>query len=193
MPIFVEFVYVLRGLRRLVQFDIGGLGYFDRSIEGFWRSFRVALLIAPFSAIVIPYELELIKPTVGWPHIMLTETLSYIVGWVLYPTVAYEICRFMSRETEYPGYIVVYNWSTLLLVAAEVLVWLPTLMGITAAETSHNLHLLVDHIYLVYLWFIARAALRIDGFSAIGMVFTDYVLSVVLSFIHVAMLNPAAG
>ncbi len=193
MPIFVEFVYVLHGLRRLVQFDIGGLGYFDRSIEGFWRSFRVALLIAPFSAIIIPYELELIKPTVGWPHIMLTEILSYIVGWVLYPTVAYEICRFMSRETEYPGYIVVYNWSTLLLVAAEVLVWLPTLMGITAAETSHSLHLLVDHIYLVYLWFIARAALRIDAFSAIGMVFTDYVLSLVLSFIHVAMLNPAEG
>lgn len=193
MPIFVEFVYVLRGLRRLVQFDIGGLGYFDRSIEGFWRSFRVALLIAPFSAIVIPYELELIKPTVGWQHIMLTETLSYIVSWVLYPTVAYEICRFMSRETEYPGYIVVYNWSKLLLVAAGVLVWLPTLMGITAAETSHNLHVLVDHIYLVYLWFIARAALRIDPFSAIGMVFTGYVLSVVLSFIHGVMLNSAVS
>ena len=47
MPTVVEFVYVLRGLSRLVQFDIGGLGYFDRSIEGFWRSFRVALLIAP--------------------------------------------------------------------------------------------------------------------------------------------------
>ncbi len=193
MPIFVEFVYVLRGLRRLVQFDIGGLGYFDRSIEGFWRSFRVALLIAPVSAIIIPYELELIKPTAGWQHIMLTETLSYIVSWVLYPTVAYEICRFMSRETEYPGYIVVYNWSTLLLVAAEVLMWLPTLMGITAAETSHNLHLLVEHIYLVYLWFIARAGLRIDPFSAIGMVFTDYVLSVVLSFIRAAMLNPAVS
>ncbi len=193
MPIFVEFVYVLRGLRRLVQFDIGGLGYFDRSIEGFWRSFRVALLIAPFSAIIILYELELIKPTVGWQHIMLTETLSYIVSWVLYPTVAYEICRFISRETEYPGYIVVYNWSTLLLVAAEVLVWLPTLMGITAAETSHNLHLLVGHIYLVYLWFIARAALRIDPFSAIGMVFTDYVLTFVLSEIHVTMLKPAVS
>jgi len=193
MPIFVEFVYVLRGLRRLVQFDIGGLGYFDRSIEGFWRSFRVALLIAPFSAIIIPYELELIKATVGWQHIMLTEILSYIVSWVLYPTVAYEICRFMSRETEYPGYIVVYNWSTLLLVAAEVVVWLPTLMGITAAETSHNLHVLVEHIYLVYLWFIARAALRIDPFSAIGMVFTGYVLSVALSFIRGAMLNQAVS
>lgn len=193
MPIFVEFVYVLRGLRRLVQFDVGGLGYFDRSIEGFWRSFRVALLIAPFSAIIIPYELELIKPTVGWQHLMLTETLFYIVGWVLFPTVAYEICRYMNRETEYPGYIVVYNWSTLLLVAAEVIVWLPTLMGITATATSHNLHLLVDHIYLVYLWFIARATLRIDPFSAVGMVFADYASSVVLAFIHGAMLGPAAS
>ena len=188
MPMIVEFVYVLRGLRRLIQFDAGGLGYFDRSIEGFWRSFRVALLIAPFTAIIIPYELELMKPTAGWQHIMLTETLSYIVRWVLYPTVAYEICRLMGRETEYPGYIAVYNWSTIILVAAELLVWMPTLMGLTAAQTSHRLDLLVFHVFLIYLWFIARAALRIDPISAVGMVVTDYVLWLVLSGVHDAML-----
>jgi hypothetical protein len=193
MPTVVEFLYVLRGLSRLVQFDIGGLGYFDRSIEGFWRSFRVALLIAPFYAIIIPFDLELIKPTAGWQHIMITEILAYIVGWLLYPLVAYEICRLIGRESEYPGYIVVYNWSKMLIVTAQVVVWLPTLMGITAAETSHSLDRFVYYIFLIYLWFIARAALKIDSFSAIGLVFTGYVLSIVLSVIHRALLGPAAS
>jgi hypothetical protein len=193
MPTIVEFVYVLRGLRRLIQFDVGGLGYFDRSIEGFWRSFRVALLIAPLYSIIIPLDLELIKPTAGWQHIMITEILAYIVSWLLFPLVAYEICRLIGREAEYPGYIVVYNWSKMLLVSAQVLVWLPTLMGVMAAETSHSLDRIVYLIFLIYLWFIARSALRLDPFSAIGMVFTSFVLTFALSKVHVALLSPAAG
>lgn len=193
MPTIVEFVYVLRGLRRLIQFDVGGLGYFDRSIEGFWRSFRVALLIAPLYSIIIPLDLELIKPTAGWQHIMITEILAYIVSWLLFPLVAYEICRLIGREAEYPGYIVVYNWSRMLLVSAQVLVWLPTLMGVMTAETSHSLDRIVYLIFLIYLWFIARAALRLDPFSAIGMVFTSFVLTFALAKVHVALLSPAVS
>ena len=111
---------------------------------------------------------------------MITEILAYIVSWLLYPLVAYEICRLIGRESEYPGYIVVYNWSTIILVGVEVLVWLPTFAGATTAETSQRLDLLVSHIYLIYLWFIARGALRIHPLSAVGMVFTDYILTSVL-------------
>jgi len=193
MPTIVEFVYVLRGLRRLVQFDIDGLSYFDRSIEGFWRSFRVAFLVAPIYAIVIPLDLEAIKPTVGWQHIMMVEILAYIVGWLLYPLAAYEVCRLIGREAEYPGYIVVYNWSQILIVAAELLSWLPTLMGITTADTSASLYRIVFFLFLIYLWFVARAALRIDAFSAVGMAFMSFALTRVLAFVHREMLSPAVG
>lgn len=193
MPTIVEFVYVLRGLGRLVQFDVGGLGYFDRSIEGFWRSFRVALLLAPLYAILIPFDLERIQPTAGWQHIMITEILAYIVSWLLYPLVAYEICRLIGREAEYPGYIVVYNWSKMLIVTAQVLALMPALTGMAAAETSHTLVGIVYFMFLIYLWFIARAALRIDPFSAIGMVFTSYLLTVVLRIVHDALLRPAVS
>src|SRR5262249_41199097 len=181
MTMILEVAYVLRGLRRLIQFDASGLAYFDRSIAGFWRSFRVALLIAPFFAIIIPYNLELIQPTASWQHVMLTEILVYIISWTLYPTAAYEICRLLSREADYPGYIVVYNWSSIILVGAEVLVWIPTLAGMTSAETSRSLEFIIYHVYLVYLWFIARSALRIQPTSAVGMVFADYILTWALS------------
>jgi hypothetical protein len=124
---------------------------------------------------------------------MIIEILAYIVSWLLYPLVAYEICRLIGREAEYPGYIVVYNWSKILIVAAQVLVWLPTLLGMTESETSASLSLIVYAIFLIYLWFIARVALRIDPFSAIGLVFTSCVLTLVLSKIHTALLSPAVN
>src|SRR4030095_506811 len=52
---------------------------------------------------------------------------------------------------------------------------------------------IVHFIFLIYLWFIARAALRIDPFSAIGMVFTSYVLSFVLVIVHNPLLKPAVS
>jgi len=43
-----EMMYALYGAYRLARFDAGGMRYFDASIDGFWRSFFAAVLIAPF-------------------------------------------------------------------------------------------------------------------------------------------------
>jgi len=187
---FVEIAYAVRGLWRLLQFDASGLDYFDRSIAGFWRSFRVALLIAPVYALLIPRQLDMIKPTVGWQHIILVQILTYVVSWLLYPAVAYELCRRIEREAEYPGYIAVYNWSTIILVSASLLVWLPTFGGITAPETSDALGFLIYHLFYIYLWFLARTALKIEPLNAVGLILVDYVLTYALSFFHIAMLRP---
>lgn len=185
-----EVIYALRGIARLMRLDRGGLAYFDRSIQGFWRSFSVALLIAPLYALLIPSHLEMIKPTVDWPQIMAIEILAYIVAWLLFPTVAFELCRWLKRPAEYPGYITVYNWSSILFVGTRVLVWLPTLAGSTSAGLSDTLDTIAYYLFQVYLWFIAREALRIDGITAIGVVFTDFVLTLALSVLYQATLTP---
>jgi hypothetical protein len=190
---FIEIGYALRGLWRLLQFDPSGLEYFDRSVAGFWRSFRVALLIAPLYASLIPQQLEMIKPTVGWQQVLLVQILSYVVMWLLYPTVAYELCRLIGRDAEYPGYITVYNWSATILITASVLVWMPTFGGITTAETSDSLVFVIYHLFYVYLWFIARVALKTDPLTAVGLTFVDYVLGYLLSYVHIAMLKPPTG
>jgi hypothetical protein len=186
----VEIGYALRGLWRLLQFDPGGLEYFDRTIAGFWRSFRVALLIAPLYAILIPQKLEAIQPTVGWQQVLVIEILSYVVSWLLYPTVVYELCRWLNRQAEYPGYIAIYNWSAVILVTATVLVKLPTLAGVTSPDASDILGFIIFHLFYVYLWFIARTALKTDPLPAIGLIFVDYVLWFLLSSLHLAMLKP---
>ena len=47
----------LYGAWRLAHFDPDGMRYFDRSIAGFWRSFRVALLGAPLWIIILAVNL----------------------------------------------------------------------------------------------------------------------------------------
>jgi hypothetical protein len=65
-------------------------------------------------------------------------------------------------------------------------------MGITTADTSASVYRVAFFLFLIYLWFIARAALRIDPFSAVGMAFTSYVLTLLLTVVHREMLSPAA-
>ena len=190
MPPFVEIGYAARGLWRLLQFDPSGLEYFDRSIAGFWRSFRVAILVAPLYAPLVPYKLEMIKPTAAWQQIFLVEILTYIVAWFLFPVVSYELCRWLSREAEYPGYIVTYNWSALALAIGNALIWLPTFAGMASVDTSATLAAVLNHAFYIYLWFLTRAALKIDSLTAVGLMFVDYVLSFLLTFLHVAMLRP---
>jgi hypothetical protein len=190
MPPFVEIGYAVRGLWRLLQFDPSGLDYFDRSIAGFWRSFRVAVLVAPLYALLVPYKLAMVQPTADWQQIILVEILTYIIAWFLFPVVAYDLCRWLSREAEYPGYIVTYNWSALTLATANAVVWLPTFAGTTAVDTSATLSALVNHAFYIYLWFLTRAALKIETLTAVGLIFVEYVLSFLLALIHVAMLKP---
>jgi hypothetical protein len=185
-----EAIHALQGIGRLVRFDRGGLTYFDRSIQGFWRSFGVAFLVAPPYALLIPQRLEMIKPTIGWAEIMTVQILFYIVGWFLYPVVAFELCRWLKRPSEYPGYIVVYNWSAVPFVLMQLALWLPALSGTASAETSEMLVTIWYYVFQVYLWFVAREALRIDGLTAVALVFADHVLTRILSAAYVATLTP---
>lgn len=186
-----EIVCALAGIGRLIRFDRRGLTYFDQSIQGFWRSFSVALLVAPLHAVLIPHRLEATKPTVGWLQVTAIEILTYMVFWLLYPAVAFEMCRWLKRHSEYPGYIAVYNWSSILFIATQVLAWLPSMTGFTTTAFSENLHTAAYCAMQVYWWFIAREALKIDGVVAVGFVFVNFVLMLLLSALHFIMLRPS--
>ena len=51
-----EIVRSVYGAWRLAHLDPAGMTYFDRTEEGFWRSFRVAILVAPAYALLIALD-----------------------------------------------------------------------------------------------------------------------------------------
>jgi hypothetical protein len=180
MPSFAEMNHAVRGIWRLVHLDARGLDHFDRSVAGFWRSFHVAVLVLPAYAVLIPANLAMHPPTGGWQRIMAVELLIYIFAWLAYPVIAYEICRLMKRTDEYVGFIVVYNWSSILGVALSLAVAAAITGGVPRGLCSLLLYLGYGGL-LFYTWFISRLALNIDGMTATIFPILEFGLSETLA------------
>jgi hypothetical protein len=172
-----ETAYALFGAWRLAHFDVQGTAYFDRSPEGALRSFWAAAILLPAYSIFILLYLTSHTVAVGWPALILTYAITYVVMWTAYPVAMIWIARALDREEDYFGYLAIYNWSqvpvtfvvlSILALKAGHLLFAP-LLGLLSLAA----HLAV----LVYLWFIARTALRIGPFAALGIVVLDLILS----------------
>ena len=63
-----ELRLALVGSLRLARGDRGGLDCFDRSLEGFWRSFRAAIIAYPLYLILLTMRVSVAdgpKPNLG--------------------------------------------------------------------------------------------------------------------------------
>ena len=171
----------LYGAWRLARFDANGMRYFDRSLEGFWRSFRVALLAAPFTALLIALNLSHAKFGGGWFRILAGESIAYVIGWVAFPLLAYYLTDAIDRRAQYLGFIVAYNWSTLIQLAVVLPAAIISHSGILPVELATGVMLAANVAILVYEWFIVRIALTLPGLGAAGIVAVDVIMGVVIN------------
>src|SRR5260370_35550151 len=82
----LEVRLALVGALRLAKGDRSALSCFDRSLDGFWRSFRAAIIAYPLylmlltmRASVAAWELS------GGLHIITVETLASGMAWTAFP------------------------------------------------------------------------------------------------------------
>ncbi len=171
----------LYGAWRLARFDVNGMRYFDRTLEGFWRSFRVAVLAAPFTAVLIGLQLSIMKVGGDWFRILAGESIAYVIGWVAFPLVAYYLTELIDRRTQYVGFIVAYNWSTLIQLAVILPAALISRSGILPDGLAQAVTLAANIAVLIYEWFIVRTALSLPGFGAAGVVLVDVIMSIMIN------------
>ena len=175
----------LVGALRLARGDRGGLQCFDRSLDGFWRSFRAAVIAYPLYLVLLAMRI-----TVGeWQRaggliIVTVETIGYIIAWVAFPLIMLAVTRRLGRAYRYFDFMVPYNWSQVPQSALFVLVGLETESGVLGASPAQAIELAAAIAVLVYEWFIARVALETTATGAALVVFVDLVLGVLVS--HVA-------
>jgi hypothetical protein len=188
MPSLAEINYAVQGLWRLAHLDEGGLQYFDRSVGGFWRSFRVAFLTAPVEALIFVTIIEHIALDAGWSRILTVEILSYIVDWFIYPVACFELCRWHKKTDAYVGYVVAYNWSKIIRYGLLLLAFGPLILGWVSPQGTVVFELLARFIWYGYLWFLTRKALGVDGLAAGGFVLLDFFLTQLVSGIRFQMM-----
>src|SRR6266403_91977 len=92
------------GALRLARGDRGGLSCFDRSLDGFWRSFRAAVIGYPLYLVLLS-----MRVTVGeWERsgallIITVETIAYVIAWTAFPLMMLIVTQRIARRPTRPG------------------------------------------------------------------------------------------
>ena len=171
-----EVRWALVGCLRLARGDRGGLAYFDRSLDGFWRSFLSAFLSYPFFLILLTMRVSLADwNAVGGLPIVLIETIGYVISWVAFPLVMLSVLRWIGREHRFFDFMVPYNWCQL---PQSVLF---VLTGALSDPISQIIELAALIAVLVYEWYIARVALETSSTTATMVVLVDLVLGMLVT------------
>jgi hypothetical protein len=99
-----------QGALRLLQRDTTAPFYFDNSLEACLRSFWVMALVAPLYMLYVAISYTGVEVAADTWEIALAEALAYVVDWLLFPVLFYEIARRRRWLDRYPRYISALNW-----------------------------------------------------------------------------------
>jgi hypothetical protein len=166
------------GAWRLAWLDRSGMSHFNLSVDGFWRSFFAAVLVAPGYALLVVQELvgrpEAVSP--AWAFVI--ETIAYGIGWAAFPVVALVATQLLGLSRNYAAMIIAANWAAVLqislfLVALALGFMLPALAGFMATLATGAI--------LFFQWFVIRTALDTTGGIAIALVLVDLLVNAGIS------------
>jgi hypothetical protein len=166
------------GTLRLAVGDRRGLALFDTSIDGFWRSFRAAVICYPLYLLLVCFRVTAAKwEASGVAPILLVETIAYVITWVAFPLLILPVARQFRRGDRFLAFMVAYNWSQIPQTVVVVLVVLDGATGLLPPSEASFAGLLAIIATLVYEWYIARVALAVTGAQAALVVIIDLLLN----------------
>ena len=186
----VEITKSINGAWRIARMDQNALNYFNMSIEGFWRSFLAVLIVVPLYVVFLVLNLGQLSgmelPTnsaTSKEFYVAIKLAAHIHGWLAFPVVMILISRLMDLSQRYVPYIIVWNWSNVLVMAVilpAVLLFPPS----AQAGPSANLILMAAQItVLFYGYLVARAGLQCKILTAIGVVMLDLLLGLLFNLL----------
>jgi hypothetical protein len=179
MPTWPEIARSVDAAWRLARGDASAVGRLDLSVDGFWKSFAAALIVAPAYVLVLLDQYRL----AGWPDqpwaTLFAEGLGYVIGWMAFPLAAIPLTRLLGLSERYVPLIVANNWSTVIQVAVYTAV---VILGLVLPLPMRTTALLTATLaILAYQWFVIRSALATTSGIAAGLVVIDLLLSVTVS------------
>jgi len=172
----------LAGSLRLARGERGGLSFFDRSLDGFWRSFRAAVICYPLYLVLLSMRVSVAdwQRSGGW-RIVVAETIGYVIAWVAFPLMMLTVTRWIGRAHRFFDFMVPYNWCQVPQSALFVLIGLVSAGGALGVRVSAAIEIGAAIATLVYEWFIARVALSTTGLVAVFVVLLDLVLGALIN------------
>ena len=177
----------LAGAWRLARLDPSGFHAFDLSEEGFWKSFQAAAVAAPLFALLVLLRTDEHPLSDDPLRAIFIEAIGYVIGWVAFPLAAFYLVTALGKGQRYTAYIIAYNWSVVLQIAAFVPVALLSASGALPGSGVVLLALLVTGAVIYYQFFIVRTALGIDALPALGFVAIDLMLGLAIDAVETSL------
>jgi hypothetical protein len=154
------------------------MSHFNLSVDGFWRSFFAALLVAPGYALLVAQDLigrpEAVSP--AWAFVV--ETLGYTILVAAFPLVAIVVTHLLGLSRNYAALIIAANWAQVIQMGAFLLA---VALGFVLPGLASFTVPLATVAILVYQWFVFRTALDTTSGIAIALVLVDLLVNAAIS------------
>jgi len=156
----------VQGALRLLRGDSAGPFNFDSTAQACARSFRLMLVAAPLYAFYLLIEYMDFEVAAETWEIASAEGLRYLLEWLLYPVLFYEIARRRGWLDKYFRYITALNWINL--PAAILLVMGSALIAIAPSGLATLISLAVTAV--IFYWFLMATRLMLGvGWPMAGL------------------------
>ncbi|WP_421994147.1 hypothetical protein [Reyranella sp.] len=171
----------LQGALGLLQRDPAALMRFENTPEACLRSFRVMALTAPIYALYVLVSYASVDVAADALDIVMIEVMRYVVEWLLFPVIFYEVARRRGWLDRYPRYIGALNWINLpgTIIATAAISFEAVMPASLAVLTDIALRALFFYWFLVT----TRLALGTDWLMSAMLLIVNWVPSLLLSFI----------
>jgi hypothetical protein len=185
---------ITRGVQGALGFlrrDPAALLSFDNSMEACLRSFRLMAVTAPFYVVYSLIRYANLTVTIDTGELIAIETMSYVINWLLYPVIFYEVARRRGWLERYPRYIAALNWTNLpgivIAIAAIVIKMIvPTALG-------GILEIALQALFFYWFLVITRLTLGTDWAMAVVLLAVNWIPSFFLLIIVDRYIGVLAG
>jgi hypothetical protein len=185
---------ITRGVQGALGFlrrDPAALLSFDNTMEACLRSFRLMAVTAPFYVVYSLIRYANLTVTIDTGELIAIETMSYVINWLLYPVIFYEVARRRGWLERYPRYIAALNWTNLpgivIAIAAIVIKMIvPTAIG-------GILEIALQALFFYWFLVITRLTLGADWAMAVVLLAVNWIPSFFLLIIVDRYIGVLAG
>jgi len=171
----------VQGSLRFLQRDPGAPYYFANTFDACLASFRVMALAAPIYALYIWLYYSGVDTEADGFEIVAVEAMHFVVDWLLFPVLFYEIARRRQWLDRYPRYISALNWINLPVLLLAVI----ALSLLMLVPRSVGQLLEVGLQFLFYYWFVmtTRLSLGVGWGISILLLIVNWMPSLLLSLV----------
>ncbi|MGI9449711.1 MAG: hypothetical protein ACR2QH_03550 [Geminicoccaceae bacterium] len=177
MPDRQEIWSSIYGAFRLACFDESGHSHFNLTVEGFWRSFFAAILVAPGHIILASQGFIAGGGTLSvWSLVI--HVGIYAASGIIFPLTVFCAIDLLNLGHRYTALIVAVNWAAVIEISVMV-----AGIGLALILPSDAANLLIIAIVIglvIYQWFVIRTALQSTGALAFAFVLFALLISVML-------------